>query len=386
MRIIKSIAVNNPCYKAGRTISVNGLMLHSVGCPQPSAEVFANNWNRSTAEVCVHAVLQADGTVYQLLPWNWRAWHCGGSGNNTHISVEMTEPSQIKYSGGATFVCTDVAAAREHVKGCYNAAVELFAELCTTYNLNPLTQICSHAEGYRKGIASNHGDPEHLWNQLGIGYTMDTFRAAVKKKMNGEKAENSTIEAIDRLADLGVINTPEYWYAHHKEVKYLDQLLENAAVVLTTLGTPENDVLEAIDNLASIGIMNTPAYWKENYMKLKYLDKLLKTMGGCATYSQEQFVRDIQFEIGVGVDGIAGPVTLAATPTISSTRNRTHGVVSHIQKYLYVHGYIEVGTADGIAGSKFDQAVRNFQANNGCVIDGEITAGAKTWKKLLSVE
>ena len=104
-----------------------GLMLHSVGCPQPSAEVFANNWDKSSAAVCVHAVLQADGTVYQLLPWNWRAWHCGGSGNNTHIGVEMTEPSQIKYSSGATFVCTDVAAAREHVKGCYHTAVELLA-------------------------------------------------------------------------------------------------------------------------------------------------------------------------------------------------------------------------------------------------------------------
>ena len=30
MNIIKQIATNNPCYKAGRTITVKGLMLHSV--------------------------------------------------------------------------------------------------------------------------------------------------------------------------------------------------------------------------------------------------------------------------------------------------------------------------------------------------------------------
>lgn len=386
MNIIKRIATNNPCYRAGRTIIPRGLMLHSVGCPQPSAEVFATNWNKSSAAVCVHAVLQADGTVYQLLPWHWRAWHCGGSGNNTHIGVEMTEPSQIKYSGGATFVCTDIVAAREHVKGCYHTAVELFAELCRQYKLNPLTQICSHAEGCRKGIASNHGDPEHLWGQLGLSYTMDGFRQDVQTKMNGTKPTNSTIKSIDQLANLGVIETPTYWYAHYGDLKYLDQLLEKAAAVLTMRGEPVGDVFTAIDKLVSLGVINTPAYWRANYISLKYLDKLLKAMGGCGTYSQAQFVRDIQTTIGVGVDGIAGPVTLGATPTVSATKNRTHGVICYIQKYLYALGYIEVGTADGIAGPKFDQAVRNFQAANGCAIDGEITAGCKTWKKLLGME
>lgn len=386
MNITKRIATHNPCYRAGKTITPKGLMLHSVGCPQPDASVFAGNWDKPSAQVCVHAVLQADGTVYQLLPWHWRAWHCGGSGNNTHIAVEMAEPSQIKYSGGATFVCTDVAAAREQVKGCYYTAVELFAHLCRLYKLNPLTQICSHAEGYRKGIASNHGDPEHLWRQLGLPFTMDGFRQDVQNKMNGTKPTNSTIEAIDRLANLGIIETPTYWYAHYGDLKYLDNLLEKAAATLTTLGKPMGDVFTAIDNLTALGIINTPAYWRANYIGLKYLDQLLKAMGGCGAYSQAQFVREVQSVLGVDVDGIAGPVTLGATPTVSSRKNNRHPVVRSVQKYLYALGYIEVGTADGIAGAKFDQAVRNFQAKNGCVIDGEISAGAKTWRKLLGVE
>lgn len=386
MNIIKRIATNNPCYRAGRTIIPRGLMLHSVGCPQPSAEVFANNWDRTGTQVCVHAVLQADGTVYQLLPWNWRAWHCGGSGNNTHISVEMTEPSQIKYSSGATFVCTDVAAAREQVKGCYHTAVELFAELCRQYKLNPLTQICSHAEGCRKGIASNHGDPEHLWNQLGLGFTMDGFRQDVRAKMNRETPENATVTAIDVLSRLGVINTPSYWYAHYGDLLYLDQLLERAATVLTVYGNPVGSVSEALENLTALGVINTPEYWKKNYSTVKYLDLLLMAMGGCTGYTQVQFIRDVQAAIGVGVDGIAGRVTLGATPTVSNEKNSRHMVVQYVQKYLYALGYIEVGMADGIAGTKFEQAVRNFQAANGCVIDGEVTAGAKTWRKLLGME
>ena len=69
MNIKQDIATKNPCYTCGRTITVKGLMIHSVGCPQPKASVFANNWNNANANVCVHAVLQADGTVLQLLPW-----------------------------------------------------------------------------------------------------------------------------------------------------------------------------------------------------------------------------------------------------------------------------------------------------------------------------
>ena len=141
-----------------------------------------------------------------------------------------------------------------------------------------------------------------------------------------------------------------------------------------------------MENLTGLGVINTPEYWKKNYSTVKYLDLLLMAMGGCTGYTQAQFIRDVQAALGVGVDGIAGRVTLGATPTVSNEKNSRHMVVQYVQKYLYALGYIEVGMADGVAGAKFEQAVRNFQAANGCVIDGEITAGAKTWRKLLGME
>ena len=193
MNIIQSYLTNNPCYKTGRKITVKGLMLHSVGCPQPNAKVFVNNWNKpSFNSACVHAFIDGNtGDVYQCLPWNHRGWHCGsggkGSGNNTHIGVEMCEPATIKYTGGSNFTCSDKATAQAAAKRTYEAAVELFAYLCKQYNLDPLKDgvIVSHREGHARGIASNHGDPEHLWKGLGMSYTMDTFRAAVKAKMGG---------------------------------------------------------------------------------------------------------------------------------------------------------------------------------------------------------
>lgn len=198
MNIINSILTNNPCYKAGRTITVKGLMLHSVGCSQPNAKVFVNSWNSSSFDrACVHAFIDGNtGDVYQTLPWNHRGWHGGGSSNNTHIGVEMCEPATIKYTGGANFVVNNEADAKAVATRTYNSAVELFAKLCKDFNLNPLDKnvILSHSEGYAKGIASNHTDPEHLWKKLNLPYTMDSFRADVKKAMlsNSENDNNKS--------------------------------------------------------------------------------------------------------------------------------------------------------------------------------------------------
>lgn len=186
MKYVQSFLTKNDCYKTGKKITPKGLMLHSVGVPQPSAKVFINNWNRGGLEKCVHAFIDAnDGTVYQTLPWDHRGWHAGVgktgvSANNTYIGVEMCEPSQIKYTGGANFkIVGNKENAIAMANRTYKSAVELFAQLCVKYNLNPATDIISHSEGAAKGIASNHGDPVHLWKGLGLNYTMDGFRKDV---------------------------------------------------------------------------------------------------------------------------------------------------------------------------------------------------------------
>ena len=217
MKLVQSILTKNPCYTAGRKITVKGLMLHSVGCPQPKASVFINSWNSpSYNNACVHGFIDGnDGTVYQTLPWNHRGWHCGsgskGNGNNTHIGVEMCEPACIKYTGGSSFTCSDKTTAKAVTKRTYESAVELFAMLCKQYNLNPTADgvIISHKEGHSRGIASNHGDPEHLWNGLGMGYTMDGFRKAVKAKMDGGTSDSATsglqASSLKNLSEADVI-------------------------------------------------------------------------------------------------------------------------------------------------------------------------------------
>ena len=98
------------------------------------------------------------------------------------------------------------------------------------------------------------------------------------------------------------------------------------------------------------------------------------------------FVRELQAATGSKVDGIAGPETLGNTPTLSANKNATHPAVAIVQKWLFYLGYTQVGEADGVAGPKFTAGVKAYQTDHDCVPDGEITAGHKTWRKLLGME
>lgn len=290
MNLIQSIMTQNPCYKSGRKITVKGLMLHSVGCPQPSAEVFIRNWNKPTYNTaCVHGFIDANnGNVYQCLPWNHRGWHGGGSSNNTHIGIEMCEPSCIKYTGGSSFTCSDTAKAKACVKRTYDAAVELFAYLCKEYGLNPLGDgvIVSHREGHKRGIASNHGDPEHLWNGLNMGYTMDGFRKDVYNAINGsvdftEQAVNlygkviattlnvrkmpttsSSIIGQHTAGDEVIISakTSNGWY----RVEYPEigtGYLYAEYVETVNLDTPKPEPTPPVEEVVDNGVDNSPDEW-----------------------------------------------------------------------------------------------------------------------------
>jgi hypothetical protein len=194
MNLQKLIFVNNACYKAGRTITVKGIMVHSTGANNPTLRRYVgpddgrlgpnqynNHWNQDKPDgrqVCVHGFIGKllDGSVatYQTLPWNHRGWHGGsgskGSVNDTHIGFEICEDG-----------LTDAA----YFRAVFNEAVELCVHLCKMYDLDPMKDgvIIGHYEGHARGIASNHGDPKNWFPKH--GESMDSFRAAVKKGMGG---------------------------------------------------------------------------------------------------------------------------------------------------------------------------------------------------------
>lgn len=192
MNLHKLILTENACYKTGRKITPKGIMVHSTGANNPNLcryvnpddgllgeNRYGNHWNQDKpggSYVCVHAFIGklADGKIatYQTLPWDWRGWHAGngsiGSANDTHISFE---------------ICEDSLTDSSYFAAVYQEAVELCVYLCKKYDLTEKDILC-HSEGYERGIASNHGDVMHWFPKH--GKSMDTFRADVKKLLDGD--------------------------------------------------------------------------------------------------------------------------------------------------------------------------------------------------------
>ena len=203
MNLHKLFLTENACYKAGRTITVKGIMVHSTGANNPNLRryvgpndgllgenQYGNHWNTyhpGGREVCVHAFIGklADGTIatYQTLPWNHRGWHAGGGANNTHIGFE---------------ICEDGLTDSTYFQKVYREAVELCAYLCKEYGLTEQNIIC-HSEGYKQGIASNHGDVMHWFPKH--GKSMDTFRADVKALLEKEAEPNVDNDPADWSKD-----------------------------------------------------------------------------------------------------------------------------------------------------------------------------------------
>jgi len=190
MKIIKSYLTKNNCYKAGRKITPKGIVIHSVGCEQPSAVVFTQSWNTpkpNGRQVCVHAFVDGKniGNVYQTLPWDHRAWGCGsgskGSYNNSHIHIELCEPKSGGYVGGK-LVKYKPDNFKDYFNDIYSTTVDLVVELLNKYPSIKIDDIVSHSEAHKAGYASNHADVEHWWRYHNVD--MNKFRSDVKNRLN----------------------------------------------------------------------------------------------------------------------------------------------------------------------------------------------------------
>ena len=193
MKLYKLLLTNNACYKAGRTIAVKGIMVHSTGANNPHLKRYVgpddgllgvntsgNHWNQDKPdgrEVCVHGFIGKlkDGSIatYQTLPWNHRGWHAGGAANNTHIGFE---------------ICEDRLTDPVYFGKVYAEAVELCVYLCKEFSLTEKDIIC-HSEGCKLGIASNHSDVMHWFPKH--GKSMDTFREEVRKGLAAGSAPSA---------------------------------------------------------------------------------------------------------------------------------------------------------------------------------------------------
>ena len=216
---VQKVLEKNDCYQEGlknlnknKEFKPQGIMIHSTATPGVMPETWSEAWNKTGLNVCVHFFL-SDKAIFQCLPCNFRSWHCGGKGNNIYISIEICEPSGIKYNDERSAILDsyDSNLHKEYFEKTWKNLVWLCCCLCKTFNFNinkiqPDEQsneqtpaekfsIISHNEGHQSNIASNHGDPEHWWKFF--SKNMNDFRNDVNLALSsslGVKLENLTMQ------------------------------------------------------------------------------------------------------------------------------------------------------------------------------------------------
>ena len=217
MQLYQCILYNNDCYQMNTMMKPKRIIVHSTGAPNPALSryvqptayqvtgmggrtreemmnllgknKFDNHWNQPNLKVAVHAFIGklANGNVatVQTLPYNIPAWGVGkgfkGSFNGSAVQVEC---------------CEDDLKSKTYFKNVYDEAVEFCAMICKKYNI-PVENVISHKEAHKLGYGSNHGDIDHWLKKFGL--TMDDFRKAVDKKLNGSTLPYQVKVTVDKL-------------------------------------------------------------------------------------------------------------------------------------------------------------------------------------------
>lgn len=211
MQITEAICTGNSRYRANQRLTPRGVVLHSIGTPQPSAQVLRDYWQRNGSQYVVHYMV-SDSQILHCMPDNYKCWHIGSPGNAQYLGIEMGEPSQIHYTSGARFTVSDLAAAQRYAEAAYKNAVQLIAYLCKKHGWEPQNAVWTHYEITKRRMSNtDHVDPQHLWDGLGMGYDLAKLRRDVKAAMGGSSApvsghpvlrRGSSGEAVVRMQQL----------------------------------------------------------------------------------------------------------------------------------------------------------------------------------------
>ena len=136
-------------------------------------------------------------------------------------------------------------------------------------------KACKQGKAKVTAISKGAKHPYHLIKESGGGSTVYGW-------VNAADVQSEADAAIDKLAGLGVINSPDYWKnaVAAGTVQYLDLLFIGAAEYIKKAGTRCATPEAGVDALAKAGVINSPDYWLQNYGKLQSLGTLLCALGG----------------------------------------------------------------------------------------------------------
>lgn len=196
-------ATANGAYRSGREISPNGCVNHSVGCAQPSADVFFNLMNKESTGWGVSAILgdfhKGEGRILLVMPLTRRNWGCAsgknGSWNNTRVQWEVCEPAGHTYAGG-TMIGYDVQKNAPYFERMWKMLVAWNVYCAVKLGYDERT-INDHIESYYAGYGSGHADVGHWLPKH--SKCMNTLREEVSAILNDKEDDDMDVSRFKEL-------------------------------------------------------------------------------------------------------------------------------------------------------------------------------------------
>lgn len=187
---------------------IRAIVIHWVANPNTSSFqnylYFENKKYGFSRHSSAHSIIDLDGSILKIIPENEIAYHSGDEPYNqdTLNKLNTTYPNKYTYSIELTHKNWD----GELTEDTYHALIEWLAELCTKWGLDPQTDIIRHYDVTGKGCPRWFVTYPDEFKKLKdeVEFIMD-FKTSVYKDWQIELGK----EAINDLADDGIINNPE---------------------------------------------------------------------------------------------------------------------------------------------------------------------------------
>lgn len=169
---------------------VKGIVIHYVGNAGSSAEANRNYFenlksgqkmnNGQYRYASSHYIVGLKGEIIKCVPETEVAYHAS-SANKDHIGIEVCHPTVDGKFSEVT----------------YQVLIELVADICKRYKLNPLTDVIRHYDVTGKDCPRYYVQHAKAWEQM---------RNDIKVKMIGQTVGKLKIELNGKVKEIDAIN------------------------------------------------------------------------------------------------------------------------------------------------------------------------------------
>lgn len=190
MKIIEDYLPIGPARPGTFLKQIMAIVLHWPADPGATGMQIKNYWSSkdNSAGASAHCVINQDGSILQVMPWNEKAYHVGSSQIDPASGKIYTDLARSMFGSYASNPqksspnnCTiGIEMCHADMTGSYSlytiqATAELCSMLCSTYHLDPLKNIIRHVDvvGWKQCPKWFIDHPKEF----------DDFRMAVKQRM-----------------------------------------------------------------------------------------------------------------------------------------------------------------------------------------------------------